>query len=213
MKNEKIIALTFDDGPNTVTTPQVLDIIEKYNVPASFFVCGNNINAETAEVMKRAVSLGCEIQNHSKTHSDMTKMSAAEMLEEINFTSDAVEKAVGKRPAFFRPPYIAVNDLMFETITLPFIQGAGAEDYLDEVSAEERYLRIIAQADDGMVILLHDAEGNFRTVEALEKIIPELKAEGYDMVTISELFKQRNVIPQKRILYTNVMQTEMYYHK
>ncbi len=213
MENRKIIALTFDDGPNTVTTPQVLDVIEKYDVLASFFVCGMNINEKTAEVMKRAVSLGCEIQNHSKTHSDMTKMSAAEMSEEINFTSDAVEKAVGKRSLFFRPPYIAVNDLMFETIGLPFIQGAGAEDYLDEVSAKERYRRIIAQADDGMVILLHDAEGNFRTVEALDKIIPELKKEGYSMVTVSELFKQKGIVPQKRILYTNVMQTEMYYHK
>ena len=73
MFNDKIAALTFDDGPNTVTTPQVLDILEKYGVPASFFVCGKNIDPESGEVMKRAVKLGCEIQNHSRAHSDMTK--------------------------------------------------------------------------------------------------------------------------------------------
>ncbi len=212
MNDEKILALTFDDGPNTTTTCEVLDILEKYNVTASFFVCGDNIDSETAEVMRRAVKMGCEIQNHSRTHSDMTKMTKEEILQEVVYTSDAVEKAVGKRPEFFRPPYIAVNELMFENIELTFIQGAGAEDYLDEVSAEERCKRIIAQAKDGMVLLLHDAKGNFRTVKALDMIIPKLKEDGFRMVTISELFKERSVSPQHGILYTNVFQKERYYH-
>ncbi len=209
---DKIIALTFDDGPNTVTTPQVLDILEEHHIPASFFVCGENINADSAKVMQKAFSLGCEIHNHSKTHSDMTKMSVEEISSEINFTSDAVEKAVGVRPKFFRPPYIAVNETMFENIDLPFIQGVGAEDYLDEVSAEERYKRIIAQSKDGIIILLHDAEGNFRTVDALKMIIPELQKENYRFVTVSGLFKEKNITPQSGILYTSAMQTERYYH-
>lgn len=212
MKNEKIAALTFDDGPNTVTTPEVLDILEKYNITASFFVCGNNIDNETAEVMRRAVKMGCEIQNHSRTHSDMTGMTVKEISGEINFTSDAVEKAVGKRPDFFRPPYIAVNDLLFESVDLTFIQGVGAEDYIDEVSAEERCRRIIAQAEDGIIILLHDAKGNFRTVQAIDMIIPKLKEDGYRFVTISDLFREKGVVPKRGILYTNVMQTERYYH-
>ena len=212
MNSEKIVALTFDDGPNLKTTPEVLDILEKYNIPASFFVCGNNIDDGTAEVMRRAVSIGCEIQNHSRTHSDMTKMSAEEIAEEINFTSDAVEKAVGKRPEFFRPPYIAVNETMFDTVGMTFIQGVGAEDYIDEVSAEERFRRIIAQTRDGIVILLHDAEGNFRTVKAIDMIIPKLKEDGYRFVTISGLFKEKNIVPVKGILYTSVFQTERYYH-
>ena len=183
MNSEKIVALTFDDGPNLTTTPEVLDILEKYDIPASFFVCG----------------------------SDMTKISAEEIAEEINFTSDAVEKAVGKRPEFFRPPYIAVNETMFDTIGMTFIQGAGAEDYIDEVSAEERFRRIIAQTKDGIIILLHDAKGNFRTVKAID-IIPKLKEDGYRFVTISGLFKEKNIVPVKGILYTSVFQTERYYH-
>ena len=211
--SEKIAALTFDDGPNLITTPQVLDMLEKYNVTASFFVCGKNINSETEEVMRRAVKMGCEIQNHSRTHSDMTKMSSEDFISEIGYTSDAVEKAVGKRPEFFRPPYIAVNDKMYELTDLTFIQGVGAEDYNDEVSAEERYRRIMAQVSDGIVILLHDQERNFRTVNALDMIIPKLKEEGYRLVTISELFRKKGIVPKRGFLYTNVFQTEPYFHQ
>lgn len=205
MCTEKIIALTFDDGPNTVTTPKVLDIIEKYDVPASFFVCGNNITDESADVMKRAASLGCEIHNHSRTHSDMTKMSPDEITAEIDFTSDKIEEAVGVRPKFFRPPYIAVNQQMHDVIDLTFICGLGAEDWLDEVSAEERYRRIIAQAADGLVILLHDMEGNSKTVEAVDMIIPELQRQGYKFVTVSQLFEMKNVVPKRGEIYTTVM--------
>ena len=70
-----LIALSFDDGPNDVTTPKVLDVLEEFQVPASFFVIGQNINDETAKQMTRAISLGCEIQNHSFTHGFMTQMS------------------------------------------------------------------------------------------------------------------------------------------
>lgn len=204
MITEKIIALTFDDGPNTVTTPQVLDIIQKHNVPASFFVCGNNITPESSEVMKRAAILGCEIHNHSQTHSDMTGMSPEEIRAEIDSTSDKIEEAVGVRPRFFRPPYIAVNEQMHEVIDLTFICGLGAEDWLDEISAEERYNRIISQAEDGLVILLHDMAGNEKTVKAVDMIIPELKRQGYRFVTVSQLFEIKNVVPKRGEMYTTV---------
>ncbi|MDE5742224.1 MAG: polysaccharide deacetylase family protein [Oscillospiraceae bacterium] len=204
MSTEKIIALTFDDGPNTVTTPQVLDIIQKHGVPASFFVCGNNITPESRSVMIRAASLGCEINNHSRTHLDMTGMSPDEIRAEIDFTSDKIEEAIGVRPRFFRPPYIAVNEKMHEVIDLTFICGSGAEDWLDEVSAEERFRRIISQAADGLVILLHDMEGNEKTVKAVDMIIPELKRQGYEFVTVSKLFEMKNVVPKRGEMYTEV---------
>lgn len=212
MSTEKIIALTFDDGPNTVTTPQALDIIEKYGVPASFFVCGDNITPESAEVMRRAVKLGCEIHNHSRTHSDMTEMSPEEIRTEIDFTSDKIEEVVGMRPRFFRPPYIAVNDKMHEVIDLTFICGLGAEDWLEEVSAEKRYNRIISQAADGLVILLHDGvielpnetKGNEKTVKAVDMIVPELQRQGYRFVTVSKLFEMKNAVPKRGEIYTIV---------
>ena len=184
----KVIALTFDDGPNTDTTPLVLDKLEEHGIVASFFVIGNNITDESAEVMKRAYNMGCDIENHSQSHPDMTKMTAKEIKAEIDFTSDKVEEAVGERPQFFRPPYIAVNQTMFDVIDMPFICGYGAEDYNNAIGVEERVEKVLAQARDGGIILLHDMNGNVQTVAALDKIIPALKEQGYEFVTITELF-------------------------
>ena len=206
MENKKLVALTFDDGPNTTTTMQVLDLIEQYGITASFYVVGNNINSETEKSMQRAAKLGCEIENHSRTHSVMTEMTAEEIAAEIKYTSDKIEAAVGRKPKFFRPPYIAFNELMYDTIDLTFICGNGAEDYLDEVTAEMRYERIMKQVCDGMVILLHDAEGNFRTVDAVKMLIPKLLEEGYEFVTTSQLFEKSGVTPAHKTIYTNVHQ-------
>lgn len=208
----KVIALTFDDGPNTDTTPLVLDKLEEHGIVASFFVIGNNITDESAEVMKRAYSMGCDIENHSQSHPDMTKMTAEEIKAEIDFTSDKVEEAVGERPQFFRPPYIAVNQTMFDAVDMPFICGYGAEDYNNAVGVEERVEKVLAQAKDGGIILLHDMNGNVQTVAALDKIIPALKEQGYEFVTITELFHAKGVAidPDSEIIYSYAEQTEMY---
>lgn len=209
---DKIIALTFDDGPNTVTTPRVLDVLEKYGAAGTFFLVGSNINELSAQAVKRACSLGCEIENHSLTHSDMTKMTAQEIADEIAETSRRVAEITGRQPRFFRPPYIAVNQTMVDTVKLPFIAGFGAEDWLDEVTARQRAEKVLAQARDGAVILLHDMEGNEQTVQALDMIIPALKEQGYRFVTVSQLFEQSGVTPDAEsfIVYSYTQQTTAY---
>ncbi len=206
----KVCALTFDDGPNTVTTPLVIDKLEKYGVVASFFLVGNNIDEESARVSRRAFGLGCEINNHSRTHSAMTELSAEEIKQEIAYTSEKIMEIIGEGPKFFRPPYIAVNDTMVENIDLPFIAGFGAEDWEDSVSAAERAKRILEQVCDGCVILLHDMVGNDKTVEALDTIIPALKNEGYEFVTVSGLFERAGIVPAKGIVYSYTGQKNMY---
>lgn len=205
MSERKVIALTFDDGPNTVTTPQVLEKLGKYGAVASFFLVGDNISSESAKVAKMAYEMGCELNNHSRTHSAMPQLSPEEMRGEIAFTSERITQITGEAPRFFRPPYIAISEPMYENIDLPFIAGIGAEDWLDEVSADERSARILAQARDGDIILLHDMEGNFRTVQALDKIIPGLIAAGFDLVTVTELFSAKRVTPRRGVTYTNVL--------
>ena len=204
----KYVALSFDDGPNTVTTPKVLDVLKSNRVPASFFVIGSNINEESAAVMQRAAAMGCDIENHSLTHSGMSALGADSVRTEIAATSALIEKYVGKAPAFFRPPYIDHNDLMHEVIDLTFICGTGCQDWEPEVNAEMRAETIINNVVDGDVILLHDFVGNDMTVEALKVIIPALKKQGYKFVTVPELFRIKGVVPQPNsgIIYTNVLQ-------
>lgn len=188
-----MIAITFDDGPNTTTTVQILDVLEEYGVRASFFVIGNNINSISAEVMKRAFNMGCEINNHSQTHSNMTTLTAEQIKEEIQYTSDKVEEIIGVPTKFFRPPYISVNTVMYEQIDMPFICGYGCNDWEATVTAEARATKTLEQAQDGAIILLHDFSGNDATVEALKTIIPTLLEQGYQFVTVGELFEAKGV--------------------
>lgn len=207
---EKIIALSFDDGPNTVTTPKVLDVLAEHDVTASFFVIGNRITEESAQMMKRAVAQGCDVENHSWTHRRMPMLTPEQIAWEIDTTSAVIEKYLGTRPTFFRPPYIAVDQKMHDVIDLTFICGEGCEDWVPEISAEERACRVIESAKDGNVILLHDMEGNQNTVDALQIIIPALKEQGFTFVTVPQLFEYKGVKPEAHngIVYTNVFQQE-----
>ena len=204
-EKSKLIALSFDDGPNTTTTVKMLDMLEKHGVVGSFFVIGNNINDSSAVVMKRAYDMGCDIQNHSQTHAAMPNLTDQQIKDEIAYTSDMVEKDVGVRPTFFRPPYIAVNQTMYDNIELPFICGVGCNDWEPEVTAAQRAEMVINNAADGQIVLLHDFAGNDSTVAALDVIIPALKEQGYKFVTVPELFKAKNVTSERNKLYSNVL--------
>lgn len=207
------VALSFDDGPNAHTTAQVLDILEEFDVPASFFVIGQNINDHTAEQMTRAISLGCEIQNHSYTHSYMTQLSVDQFMDELERTDDLIEKYTSTRPTMFRPPYIDHNPSMHASVDHTFINGIGCQDWDASVSAQARYNDLMGKVKDGDIILLHDFYGNDNTVEALRMIIPELKKRGYAMVTVSELFDIKGVSPVSHsgYLYSNVLQKGQYW--
>ena len=204
----RLIALSFDDGPNDVITPQVLDILQQFNVPASFFVIGQYINDATATQMTRAISLGCEIQNHSLTHVQMTQLTKEEIAEEVRKTDELIEQYTGTRPWLFRPPFIDHDSKMHETISHTFICGVGCEDWVPTVSAQARYDALMATVKDGDIILLHDFTGNDNTVAALRMLIPELKKQGYTFVTVTDLFKAKGITPSAHSgqLYSNVLQ-------
>ena len=200
------IALSFDDGPNNITTPQVLDLLEEHHIPASFFLIANNISSETEGQIRRAVSLGCDIENHSITHRPMADMPAEEVREEIRVCSEKIAAITGTEPSFFRPPFICVNQTMYDEIGLTFICGVGVEDWVPTVSAEERAKRMLEAAADGVIFLLHDLPGNTNTVEAMNVVIPELKKRGAEFVTVPQLFEKCGVTPVRNKIYSNIYQ-------
>jgi peptidoglycan-N-acetylglucosamine deacetylase len=201
---DKICALTFDDGPNMTVTPLMLDVLESFSAPATFFVVGKNINEENSAVMRRAVSLGCEIANHSWTHSRMSEQDDETVRDEIERTSVAIEAAVGKRPSFFRPPYFNTSEALFRLAGMPLIGGTGCLDWEADVPAERRAGMIVNQAQDGSIFLLHDFEGNEATVTALKSILPALEDKGFSFVTMTDLFRMKGVAiePSDKLWYS-----------
>ncbi len=203
--DDKLIALSFDDGPCVGATNALLDYFEEMDIVGTFFVIGNNVNDETAEVMKRAYEMGCEIGNHTKSHEDMSKKSADEMKAEIQYVQDLVKEHIGVEPTLFRPPFLATNAMMHDVIDNTFIFGRDSQDWTG-IPAEERAQNVLNFAEDGIIVLMHDGWDNWETVEAVKIIVPELLEQGYKFVTISELFEAKGVKPEANsgIIYSDV---------
>lgn len=201
-EKEKLIALTFDDGPNTTVTTQILDLFEEYDAKGTFFLIGQNINSMSEKSVKRAYDMGCEIANHSKSHTYMTDKSEAEMLEEVSYVDDYVYRITGEHTKFFRAPYLNTSAQVYETIDQTFISGVMIEDVSTEPSG--RAAEILRVAKDGLIILMHDSEANQPTVDALKIALPELKKQGYRFVTVSELFELQGETPLGDRSYSEV---------
>ncbi|MDP4180679.1 MAG: glycosyl hydrolase family 8 [Bacillota bacterium] len=192
--NAKLVALTFDDGPDVTLTPKVLDRLEKYNVPATFMQIGQKINDSTKSVENRIITDGCEIGNHSWGYSSMDTMSATDIKKSIDDTNSIIQKYTNTKPKFFRPPNLATSSTMFSAIDLTFVSGVTANDWVQTTTAQQRADAIINGVKDGSIILLHDVQPlPHPTPEALDIIIPTLKSKGYEFVTLSELFRRKGV--------------------
>lgn len=193
----KMVALTFDDGPSS-TTNDVLDVLQRYDAVATFFLIGQNISSSTRATMQRQVNMGCELACHSQTHSDMGSMGAWQVQNEISQCVNAIKGQVNTDVKFFRAPYLSTSNTMFQNIDLAFIQGITCNDWESYVSAEQRKNTVLSSVSDGTIILLHDFQGNSNTVQALPGIIEGLRNQGYTFVTVSDLFKYKGVNPNQR---------------
>ena len=187
-KNKKVVALTFDDGPDGNTTPQALDILAKYKVKATFFVQGKNI-AGNESLLKRMQSEGHEVGNHSWNHPVLTKLSLEDAKKQLTDTEDAITKVLGKSSKLMRPPYGAISDDIRNNLDLSFIMWN--VDSLDWKSKNEAAIltEIQHQTTDGSIILLHDIHQP--SVNSLPKVIEYLQGQGYSFVTVSDLLNTR----------------------
>ena len=187
-KNQKVVALTFDDGPNPATTNQALDTLSKYGIKATFFVLGKNISGNE-EILKRMKADGHVIGNHSWSHPVLSKLSLDEAKKQITDTEDAITKVLGSSSKLMRPPYGAITDDIRNSLDLNFIMWD--VDSLDWKSKNEAAIltEIQRQARNGSIILMHDIHAE--TVNALPKIIDYLKEQGYHFVTVPEMLNSR----------------------
>jgi peptidoglycan/xylan/chitin deacetylase (PgdA/CDA1 family) len=182
----KAIALTIDDGPSPIYTPQVLRILEKYHVTASFSMIGENVTYYP-EMAREVADAGHLIVNHTWNHADLARLSASQTRSEIASASDAIHTAVGKTPTMFRAPYgawsrAALEYCASEKLT-PLDWSVDPRDWAMP-GVREIVSNIMANTRTGSIILEHDGGGNrSETVAALKIVIPRLLDEGYHFTT------------------------------
>lgn len=200
---EKYIALTFDDGPDEKQTMLILDLLRQYDARATFFVVGDRVE-RYPEIVRRELAEGHEVANHSYTHPAFQHLSNGSMEEELNRTQEAVFKATGTRPSLFRPPGGYYNERLISLSKLHHLQMVLWSWHQDTKDWRSPGMQVIANkvlenARSGDIVLMHDfVHRSSQTYEALRIILPELKRQGYSLVTVSELLSHK-VAPKNHI--------------
>lgn len=187
----KCVALTFDDGP-TPYTDRLLKVLDDADAKATFFVIGNKVAANPAGA-KRIAEAGMEIGNHTWEHPNMTTIPATEVPRQFSRANEAIAAATGQTPTIWRPPGGLTDDAVNAVAARDGLAGILWDvipfDWInDSDTAATRYM-LMTQIKPGSVVLLHDSYSS--TVDLVSQFIPVLKANGYHLVTVSELLGSR----------------------
>lgn len=190
----KVIALTFDDGPNPKTTPEVLKVLREKNVKATFFILGENAK-QYPELVAKAASEGHEIGSHSYTHRHLKDLSEEECAEELDKAEEIIG-TVAPRPKLFRPPGGLYNDIVLREAKkrgyTTVLWSVDPEDW-KRPSVQNVIKTVMDKAKSGGIILMHDGIYPLPTPKAVAIIIDRLRAEGYTIITVSELLSYEEV--------------------
>ncbi|MGG1674921.1 polysaccharide deacetylase family protein [Neobacillus sp. NRS-1170] len=189
--SQKVIAITFDDGPNPIYTPQVLEIFSEAGGKATFFMIGKQMS-KYPEMVKKVAEQGHEIGNHTFTHPKLSQLTQEKCSEEIERNESLIEELAGRKPVVFRPPYLDYNHetlSVLEQKSYPMIGALnlGAHDWeqpgVDHILAKTRDC-----VRNGSILLFHDGYGDrSQTIEAVRILVAELSSQGYQFVTVSSL--------------------------
>ena len=197
-----VVALTFDDGPSEYTT-QILDTLHKYGGRVSFFVMGNKVNQHKGKIL-RATAMDCEIICHAWDYQDYTKLSRRKIKKQLYETIAAIASLTGKVSLMFRPTYGSINENVEKVASklgLAIVNWSFDPKDWESQNADEVYTSITSNIKDGDIVLCHDVYES--TAIAMSRLIPRLLAEGWQLVTVSELlhYKHGELEPGK--LYLN----------
>ena len=181
--NKPAIALTFDDGPGP-RTMELLAQLEKYNAHATFFMLGQKVSSYP-DAIRKMQEIGCELGNHSYDHPDLSKLDAAGIQSQISQTNEGIRGIAGNGATVLRPPYGAISSTLSSNAGMPMILWN--IDTLDwkTRNAQSTIDAVMKDVKDGDIILMHDIHSE--TIDAALQLIPRLQAEGYQLVTVSEL--------------------------
>lgn len=196
--NGPFIAMTFDDGPSEKLTPELLDLLAKDHIHATFFVIGSNAE-QHPEILQRAVREGHEIGNHSWSHPAFGKMSDAGVRRELQRTDEVIRAAIGRSPVLMRPPYGSITARQKQWIHKEFgyriiLWDVDPLDWKRPGSAVVTS-RIVRETRPGSIILSHDIHPG--TIKAMPATFEQLQAKGFKFVTVSELIAMGKPMPPR----------------
>lgn len=188
---DKVVALTFDDGPDEVMTPKVLEVLGRYNIKATFFLVGEKVDRHP-ELVRQMVQEGHIVANHTFSHKGVFPLSSRRVVEqEILACSRSIKAAVGLSPLLFRPPFGVTNPIIGKAVDHCGLQAIGwSLRSLDTVAKSEREdvcRRVEAKLHPGAIILLHDRCA--KSDELLESIIRVTLKSGYKFIALSDMLK------------------------
>ena len=191
---KKQIAITFDDGPHPVLTPRILEILAKYNIPATFFMVGQNV-LNYPDAARAVIEAGHEVGNHTFTHPHLAGLNEHAIMDEIGKCEDALEELCEYRPHLLRTPQGALTQSLERCLLdddyILVLWSLDTRDWENKSTAHV-VRTVLEKVQAGDIILMHDFIGhNSRPPEALEKIIPILLSQGYEFVSVSELLGLR----------------------
>lgn len=187
LDKKPLVAITFDDGPNKKITPKMLDLLAKYQIKATFFLIGEQIE-RNSEVVSRMIKEGHEIGNHTFSHHNITKLSTNELISEISKTDEALS-SFNYQTKLFRPPYGSYTKECVSNISKYFVTWDVDSRDWELLDSKKIYQKVVKDIGDNDIILFHDMYET--TYDALVKIIPYLIEQGYEFVTVSELIEMR----------------------
>lgn len=185
----KRVALTFDDGPDADVTPQVLNILNEYQVPATFFVTGNQVN-KYRSLTKRIYDQGYLVESHAYSHQELSRMSRPDIAKELKATDQAIKVVIEVYPGLIRPPFGDVNEDVLNAVKDNEQRVImWSIDTLDWSQQEPQHIadNVLNNVRPGEIILMHSRKGQEATVQALPTIIRGLREQGYEIVNVADL--------------------------
>ena len=200
-----MIAFTFDDGPigtsDSATSIRIQNALAASGQHATFFYWGNRINSSNEAEIKRAFDMGFEIGNHTYSHTDLATLTPEKMLADVARCAEKLTAITGLEHFLIRPPYLSVNQTMRSTLREPMINCSIDTKDWNNATTQQIIDTITKQKKDGAIVLMHE---NYKTTaEAMEILIPQLVAEGWQIVSVSELFKAKGLELKDGQAYNN----------
>ena len=200
-KNKKMIAFTFDDGPNSKTTNKLLDNLDKYNARVTFFVVGNRVKTYE-DTLKRAYDMGNLIGSHTYSHKNLFELNNNQIVDEIKKTNNVIKEVTGSNTLYLRPPYGNTNKNIKNLANMyNILWDLDTEDWkYKDKNKIAKY--IIDNAHDGGIILLHDLYET--SIDGALLAMEELSKNGYAFVTIEEMATLKGITLNKASNYFNL---------